>query len=50
MIQMRIIIPLLILFIKVIERHEPLKKRFFRENQVPFLDNELGKTIYTRSR
>ena len=39
-------------FIKIVERHAPLKKRFVRENQAPFMNKELRKLkpIYTRSR
>ena len=37
-------------FNKIVERHAPLKKRFFRGNQAPFMNKELRKAIYTRSR
>ena len=37
-------------FIKVVERHAPLEKRFVRGNQVPFMNKELKKAIYARSR
>ena len=37
-------------FIEIVERHAPLKKRFVRENQAPFMNKELRKAIYTRSR
>ena len=37
-------------FIKIVERHVPLKKRFFKGNQAPFMNKELRKAIYTRSR
>ena len=37
-------------FVKILEPHAPLKKRFFRENQAPFMSKELRKAIYTRSR
>ena len=37
-------------FIKFVERHAPLKKRFVRGNQVPLMNKELSKAIYTRSR
>ena len=37
-------------FIKIVERHAPLKKRLVRGNQAPFMNKELRKTIYTRSR
>ena len=47
MIQMRIIVSLLI---KIVERHTPLKKKFLKGNQDPFMNKELRKKIYTRSR
>ena len=34
-------------FIKIAERHAPLKKRLARENQAPFMSKELRKAIYT---
>ena len=37
-------------FIKINKRHAPLKKRLVRGNQAPFMNKELKKTIYTRSR
>ena len=37
-------------FINIVERHVALKKRFFRGNQAPFMNKELRKVIYTRSR
>ena len=37
-------------FINIVERHVALKKRFFRGNQAPFMNKELRKAIYTRSR
>ena len=47
MIQIRIIVSLLI---KIVERHAPLKKKFLKGNQDPFMNNELRKKIYTRGR
>ena len=38
------------IFIKIAKRHAPLKKRFFRGNQAPFMNKELRKAIYSRSR
>ena len=38
------------IFIKIVERHVPLKKTFVRRNQAPFMNKELRKAIYTRSR
>ena len=49
MIQMGIIVSLLIV-IKIVERHAPLKKRFVRGNQSPFMNKELREAIYTRIR
>ena len=37
-------------FIKIVEHHAPLKKRFARRNQPPFMNKELRKVISTRSR
>ena len=34
-------------FIKIVERHAPLKKRLARENQAPFMNKELRKVTYT---
>ena len=44
MIQMKIIV-----FIKVVEHHVPLIKRFARRNQVPFMNKELRKALYAKS-
>ena len=44
---MRIIVSLLI---KIVERHTPLEKKFLKGNQDPFMNKELRKKIYTRSR
>ena len=38
------------IFIKIVERHAPLKKRFVKGNQAPFMNKKLRKAIYTRSR
>ena len=37
-------------FIKIVERHAPLKKGSVRGNQAPFMNKELRKAIYNRSR
>ena len=37
-------------FISVVEKHAPLKKKIIRGNQAPFVNRELRKAIYTRSR
>ena len=37
-------------FIEIVEHHAPLKKRFVRGNQAPFMNKELRQAIYTRSR
>ena len=37
-------------FIKIAERHAPLKKRFLRGYQTHFMNKELRKAIYARSR
>ena len=34
------------IFIKFLERHAPVKKRFVRENQFPFINKESRKVIY----
>ena len=36
--------------IKIVERQAPLKKRFVRGNQAPFMNKELRKAVYIRSR
>ena len=38
------------LFSKIVNKHAPLKKKFLRDNQVPFTNKELHKAIYDRSR
>ena len=38
------------LFSEIVNKHAPLKKKFFRDNQVPFINKELRKVIYDRSR
>ena len=37
-------------FINIVKGHAPLKKKFFCGNQTPFINKELKKAIYTRSR
>ena len=37
-------------FIKIVQSNAPLKKRFVRGNEAPFMIKELRKAIYTRSR
>ena len=38
------------LFSNIIEKHAPLKKKFLRENQAPFITKELRRAIYNKSR
>ena len=38
------------LFTKVIDKHAPLKQKFIRGNNAPFITKELRKYIMTRSR
>ena len=38
------------LFSKIVNKHAPLKKKFLRGNQAPFINKELRKAIYDRSR
>ena len=38
------------LFSKIVNKHATLKKKFLRGNQAPFVNKELRKTIYDRSR
>ena len=38
------------LFSKIVNKHVPLKKKFLRGNQAPFINKELRKAIYDRSR
>lgn len=35
---------------KVIDKHAPLKTKFVRGNEAPFMNKELRKAIYSRSR
>ena len=37
-------------FIDVVNNHAPLKKKFIRGNQAPFMTRRLRKEIYTRRR
>ena len=37
-------------FIDIVNKHAPLKKKFIRGNQAPFMTRNLKKEIYTRSR
>ena len=37
-------------FVKVIDKHAPLKKKFVRGNQAPFMNRVFQKGIYTRTR
>ena len=37
-------------FSNIVNKHAPLKKKILRGNDVPFMDKELRKAIYTRSR
>ena len=37
-------------FINIVNNHAPLKKKFIRGNQAPFMTRNLRKDIYTRSR
>ena len=37
-------------FSNIVEKHAPLKKKFSRGNQAPFITKEFGKAIYNRSR
>ena len=37
-------------FSKIVEKHAPLRKKFIRGNHAPFMNKELRKAIYTRSR
>ena len=37
-------------FSKIVEKHAPLRKKFIRDNHAPFINKELRKAIYTRSR
>ena len=37
-------------FSNIVEKHPPLKKKFLRGNQAPFMTKEFRKAIYNRSR
>ena len=37
-------------FSNIVEKHAPLKKKFLRGNQAPFMTKEFRKAIYNRSR
>ena len=37
-------------FVEAIDKHAPLKKKFVRGNQAPFVNREFQKAIYTRTR
>ena len=37
-------------FLEAIGKHAPLKKKFVRGNQAPFMNREFQKAIYTRTR
>ena len=37
-------------FSDIAEKHSPLKKKFLRENQAPFMTKEFRKAIYNRSK
>ena len=37
-------------FLETIDKHAPLKKKFVRGNQAPFMNREYQKAIYTRTR
>ena len=37
-------------FLEAIDKHAPLKKKFVRGNQAPFMNREFQKAIYTRTR
>ena len=49
MMQMKIIDSFTFTLIKIVERNAPLKKRFVRGNQFPFINKELRKAMYTRN-
>ena len=36
-------------FSNIVEKHAPLKNKFLRGNQAPFITKEFGKAIYNRS-
>ena len=38
------------IFKDIVENHAPLKQKLFRGNHAPFINRELSKAIYTRSR
>ena len=37
-------------FLETTDKYAPLKKKFIRGNQVPFMNRDFQKTIYTRAR
>ena len=37
-------------FLETIDKHAPLKKKFVRGNQAPFMNRDFQKVIYTRAR
>ena len=37
-------------FSNIVEKHAPLKRKFLRGNQAPFMTNEFRKAVYNRSR
>ena len=37
-------------FLEAIDKHAPLKKKFVRGNQAPFMNREIQKAICTRTR
>ena len=37
-------------FLEAIDKHAPLKKKYVRGNQVPFMNRDFQKAIYTRTR
>ena len=37
-------------YLETIDKHAPLKKKFIRDNQAPFVNRVFQKAIYTRTR
>ena len=37
-------------FLETVDKHAPLKKKFVRGNQAPFMNRDFHKAIYTRTR
>ena len=37
-------------FLETVDKHAPLKKKFVRGNQAPFVNRDFQKAIYTRTR